>query len=54
MLMINTWVKVKDKKDPEKKQVESSQGPQHEQEENLREKEGSLFQLIIYFMAGTV
>ena len=54
MLMINTWVKVEDKKDPEKKQVESSQGPQHEHEENLRKKEGSLFQLIIDFVTGTV
>ena len=54
MWMINTWVKVEDKKDPQKKQVESSQGPQHEHEENLRKKEGSLFQLIIDFVTGTV
>lgn len=52
MLIINTWVKVEDKKDPEEKQGESSQGPQHE--ENLRKKEESLFQEIIGFVTGTV
>lgn len=42
MLMINTWAQVEDVKDPEKKQVESGQGPQHEQEKNLGKKEVSL------------
>lgn len=42
MLMINTWAQVEDMKDPEKKQVESGQGPQHEQEKNLGKKEVSL------------